>query len=199
MKNKCPYCNIALDIPDKYADKEVKCPKCQGNFRTNPEDTKGVPLKAATPPPQSAEIPEKHLVGEKIDWSLTPKTMPLWSVVKNFFLFRIYIFPWIVIGTFALFVALAVMGAVLDLLPEPSPTTGYATPYLPFGRQSPLSVFQHKWLMICIGLLWLRVVCEWLIIIFRIYSKIECAQTLLESISAKLGGQPQNGDKNKGE
>jgi len=197
MKNKCPYCNSKLNIPDKYADKKVRCPRCHGLFRTNPGDTEGTPLQSPTPTQQLTKVSDKKLALKPTDRPPEPK--PFWSVVKDFFLFRIYIFPWIIIGTFALCVVLAVLGAILDLLPEPSLTESPGLPYSSFDRPSALSVLGYKWLMVCIGLLWLRVICEWLIIIFRIYSKLGRAQTLLESISAKLGRQYQKAEKHKGE
>ncbi len=183
MKALCPHCERKLNIPDKYIGREAKCPKCSKRFTVTSE---GLKAKFLEPENKTEHIDKaaskRPSLGPNEEKS-KPKTV--WSFVEDFFLFRIMIFPWVIIITFALCVFAVVVWYLVDLLPQ---SEAEPSSFQPLSTSPVYSILEHKWLIILFGLFWLRVVCEWLILFFRIYTRLGTVETILQKANSGADG-----------
>ncbi|MFA5238086.1 MAG: hypothetical protein WC476_00055 [Phycisphaerae bacterium] len=181
MKSKCPVCGVGLNIPDAYINKTVICPKCKQSFKADLDDAENIPLKNPTSTsiklptiavPHTPVVPKTTANDKSASTStnISEQMYKLWPIVKDFFLFKIFISPWITIGTFALFTAVCMVKGLEDFIMVP--TTGEEQA-LKFLEQIGKFFYLRKWLLYLLILLWTRVSCEWSVIIFRIHSKAE--------------------------
>lgn len=178
MKTQCPHCKAGFNVSDTYSGKNAKCPKCKQGFTVHPYSTD----KPPQPTPEIPSLPDDAIPEESpkltaADYdrkiSLQRKREKLqkskrrFSFITDFFLFRIMVFPWLIIIFFAIAFVFTLMYPLFDLLSDTFGTTPKNNPEMLFGTPpSMFALFDHPWLMAWIGLLWLRIMSEWLILFF---------------------------------
>jgi predicted Zn finger-like uncharacterized protein len=196
MKTQCPHCKAGFNVPDTYSGKKAKCPKCQQGFVVSPYSGQ----KAKPPKPEpvptipDSEIPDdRPLTAKDYERKIKlhkkqnkqNKKVRRFQFIADFFLFRIMVFPYLIVIFFAIAFLFTLMYPLFDLLSSGSPAADYA-PSMPFGTPpSVFAVFEHKWLMAWISLLWLRIVSEWLVLFFSI-------QQDLRSVAERIKSNDEN-------
>jgi len=157
VKTECPRCKTVLNVPLEYADKKAKCPNCKGLFTP----TLANKLKRKNTKSRSSQGKDS----EESNWTL----------VKDFFMFRKFILPWLVIIFFILAVIVAGFSLISEFIPQPEPEIPediFQLPSEPASRFPSLPSWFWRISSVIFVLLWIRAICEVAIIIFQIYTKL---------------------------
>lgn len=185
MRTQCPNCKAVFKVPDEYKGKKSKCPKCKQSFVLD----KLAP-SSSNKPDNSAEQ-NKSLEGYstttqqfiEVHTGKPPQPKSFWLIIKDFFMFRIMIFPWVIIATFALVFTTIVMLCISDMFPQDEPAV---SKYFPSSPVPDMLGLGNKWVFRIVGLFLIRVVFEWLILFFRMYTRLGDLQKVMVLVKEKL-------------
>lgn len=187
MKTQCPHCKAGFEVRDSYSGKNAKCPKCKQVFvvtaYTLPKPTSVSP-KVPNIPDDDIPDEEPRLTAEDYDRKIkllkrdergkqqqarAEGLTYFIQVIMEIFLFRRMIFPWLIIVFFAIAFLFALIYPLFDFIPGSQPESVNSLDAFSYDPPMIFLILEHEWVLIWIGLLWLRIVSEWMILFFRIH------------------------------
>lgn len=182
----CPFCATAFSHPGLASEPAPPCPKCGALGGAPANAAEPLPIPPDESPLEPLPLPEHE---DHFETDPVPGRRPAENPLTDFLAFRVMILPVIVQVVFWVG-SLASVGQGLKLVAaglepdagaaEPAPRDGERAPNGADKRPVPPSSFSHYVLasglaLMVLGPLLVRLACELIVVVFRIYDELKYA------------------------